>query len=270
MFSASRTLASLGVVVLVVTSFVALCLSAPPSSAPAQILATYSHDTNAFTQGLVFYNNTMYESTGMYGASSLRQVDFTSGNVVKSLSIDRSYFAEGLAVYQHKFYQLTWTNKVGFIYDTQLNRIGQWSYGTEGWGITHNETRFFLSDGSSNIFVVDPNTLNTVATIPVTEEQNNGARVAIRNLNELEYINGYIWANVWMTTRIVVIDPRTGYVVHVVTVDELKRQSGGDVANGIAYNFATQKLYVTGKYWSRLFEIAYPKFSTQTAIHHHL
>jgi len=256
---------------LVAISFAAICQSAPPSIAPAKILETYNHDTDAFTQGLVFFNNTMFESTGMYGASTFRQVNYTTGNVIKSLSIDRTYFAEGLVEFNDLFYQLTWQNKIGFIYDTTMTRVGQWTYPTEGWGITHNRTHMFLSDGSSTIYVIDPKTMSTIATIPVTEQVSSGQRNAVRNLNELEYIDGYIWANVWLTTRIVIIDPLTGYVVHVVTVDELKRQSGGDVANGIAYNPVTNNLYLTGKYWSKLFQIEYPKFvSKRQQIHHHL
>jgi len=232
-------------------------VTADPVPITPVILNIYPHDTNAFTQGLVFHNNTLYESTGLYGSSSLRRVNVTSGEVQQRLLLSSSYFAEGLTVFSEKLIQLTWTSRIAFLWDFSFSPVGNFSYPTDGWGLTHNNTHLILSDGSSTLYYLDPTTYQIVLRISVYY-MSGSSKILISNLNELEYVNGYIWANVWYSTRVAIIEPDTGIVVAWVVLDELQREGGGGgerVANGIAYNSITDKLYLTGKLWSKLFEI---------------
>jgi glutaminyl-peptide cyclotransferase len=215
----------------------------------------YPHDPGAFLQGLLWHNGFLYESTGVYGRSTLRQVDLTTGKVLKSVRLSSNLFGEGLAAVDSRLVQLTWTTKLGFVYD--LNTFAlmrRFTYDTEGWGITYDGKMLVMSDGSSNLTYLDPVTFSPVRKLPVTM---NGRPVD--NLNELEFIEGTIWANVWQTDLILCIDPATGranFYLDLKGVLPAGRRTGGeDVLNGIAYDAQKKRIFVSGKLWPRLFEI---------------
>lgn len=232
---------------------------APPSSVPSysyQIINTYPHDPNAFTQGLIYEDGILYESTGIKRTpSSLRQVDLVSGEVTQFLDVGSDFFAEGLVLWQDRLIQLTWQNRVAFVYDrNSFERLDTWEYDTEGWGITHNGRCLIMSDGSDTLYFRHPDTFAEVGRITVQDQ--NGP---VRLLNELEFINGEVWANIWQTNRIVRIDPATGQVVGNVDLtgllDPATLMQPADVLNGIAYDEENGRLFVTGKLWPTLFEI---------------
>ncbi len=219
------------------------------------VTATYPHSKDAFTEGLEFYDGVLYESTGLNGQSHLRKIDLKTGKVLKSIDIDKQYFGEGITILGNKIYQLTYQTHVGFIYDLEtFKQIGQWNYPGEGWSLTNDGKNIIMSDGTNRIQFLDPQTLTPVRTIEVTD-----AGLPLNNINELEYINGEIWSNVWMTNRIARIDPATGKVNAWLDMTGLlapNEREGVDVLNGIAFDKATNKLYVTGKLWPKIFEIA--------------
>ncbi|MFN4908507.1 MAG: glutaminyl-peptide cyclotransferase [Bacteroidota bacterium] len=233
-----------------------------PASAPApvrqysfSVVETYPHDVNAFTQGLVVNNGAFLESTGQYGFSSLRRVAIRTGKVSRLEKIDARYFAEGMTVLKGRIYVLTYLNQKGFIYDeASLQKIGEFSYFGEGWGLTTDGTHLYMSNGSNTISVHDPEGYRTLRTIGVTMDGN-----PVANLNELEWIKGEIWANVWQTEKILRIDPSTGRVTGVVDMSGLlpasKRTATTDVLNGIAWDANNDHLYVTGKNWPSVFRI---------------
>lgn len=232
---------------------------APPGSVPSysyQIINSYPHDPNAFTQGLVYVDGVLYESTGIKRTpSSLRQVDLVSGEVTQFLDVGSDFFAEGLVLWQDRLIQLTWQNQVAFVYDKEsFELLDTWEYETEGWGITHNGRCLIMSDGSDTLYFRDPDTFAEVGRITVQDQ--NGP---VRLLNELEFINGELWANIWQTNRIVRIDPTTGQVVGNVDLtgllDPATLTQPADVLNGIAYDGENGRLFVTGKLWPTLFEI---------------
>lgn len=236
-----------------------LSVNVKSASAPASytytVVKTYPHDTHAYTQGLLFDGNTLYEGTGQKGISDLRIVDLTSGRVVKSTPLPNEIFGEGVTILGDKIYQLSWQEQRGFIYDRKkLEKLGEFTYAGEGWGLTTDGTLLLLSDGTNAIRRFDPKTLTEVSRIEVYD--NTGA---VDKLNELEYIDGEIWANVYMTDRVVRIDPETGKVLGSINFSNLLPKAdyteGTDVLNGIAYHKATGKIYVTGKNWPKLFEI---------------
>jgi len=217
------------------------------------VVNTYYHNQSHFTQGLEIVDGFLYEGTGLNGESALMKKDLFSGKIIQYLHIDYDYFGEGITIFNNKIYQLTWQSKIGFIYEkNSFKKIGSWNYNYEGWGITHDDQYLIVSDGTSLIRFLDPNgnLTNPVKTITVKKRETQ-----IRHLNELEYIEGYIWANVWMTHEIVVIDPNNGQVRAIINLKNIRKTSEGDVLNGIAYNKDTDKLYVTGKKWKNLFEI---------------
>lgn len=219
------------------------------------VLNRFPHDRNAFTQGLVVVGDRFIESTGLNGKSSLRRVEITSGKVLKKVDISREYFAEGMTVFKNKIYQLTWKNQRGFIYDLNtFEKIGEFSYDGEGWGLTHDDTNLILSDGTNKIRFLDPETFKVVRTIEVL---NQGATE--NNLNELEYIKGEIYANIWQTDFIVRIDPKTGKMLGLIDCTGLlapeERDANTDVLNGIAYDASGNRLFVTGKNWPFVYEI---------------
>jgi glutaminyl-peptide cyclotransferase len=226
-----------------------------PKEYSFRIINSFPHDIRAFTQGLVFDNGFLYESTGQYGQSTLRKVDLETGQVLRSLSLDRDLFGEGLCVHEGKLYQLTWKSRVGFIYDKEtfrvLNRV---YYDTEGWGLTSDGTNLLKSDGSHNIYILDPQYFSEVGRIEVFDH--NGK---INNLNELEFRDGLIYANVYGTDEIVRIDRETGRVNSIIDLtgllDRRYHHPRLDVLNGIAYDHLNDRLFVTGKNWPRLFEI---------------
>jgi glutamine cyclotransferase len=215
----------------------------------------YPHDRAAFTQGLIFKDGILWESTGQFGASSLRKVDLKTGRVLKLIPVPREFFAEGMTVFHDKVYQLTWQSQKGFIYKPDdFTKTGEFQYTGEGWGLTHDKDSLIMSDGTNQIRFLDPETFAVRRTISVFE---NGQ--PLRELNELEYVKGEIYANVWQTDRIVRIDPRDGRLTGTVDLTGLlpvaDQDAETDVLNGIAYDEATDRLFVTGKLWSKLFEI---------------
>jgi glutamine cyclotransferase len=220
-----------------------------------RVLNTFPHDPEAFTQGLVIDGVTMYEGTGRWGESSLREVVLETGAVVRNLPLDAQYFGEGIAVFGDKIYQLTWQEQTGFVYDKNTFELLQtFSYPHEGWGITDDGQRLIVSDGTATIRFWDPNTLQETGQILVQDVDG-----PVNRLNELEYINGEIWANVWLTDLIARIDPETGRVVGWVDLagilDPDTLTQPVDVLNGVAFDEANNRLFVTGKLWPALFEI---------------
>jgi glutamine cyclotransferase len=232
--------------------------SPQPSPVPVytyRVANTYPHDRAAFTQGLVFEEGLLYEGTGLRGRSTLRLVELDTGNVLKLYSLPVQLFGEGVTVYGDKIFQLTWQAHIGFVYDKDsFELLQEFEYPTEGWGITHDDQRLIMSDGTSALHFLDPETLEEVGQIEVYDQ--NGP---VTRLNELEYIHGKVYANVWKADRIVMIDPQTGQVTGWVDLTGLL--SGGDrvppvdVLNGIAYDAENERLFVTGKLWPKIFEI---------------
>jgi glutamine cyclotransferase len=220
-----------------------------------EIINTYPHDANAFTQGLVYYQGDLYESTGLNGQSSIRKVALQTGQVLKIVDVPTQFFGEGLALFNGRAYQLTWQSQRGFIYDLDtFDLINTFNYTGEGWGLTHNGRELIMSDGSNQLRFLDPNTFEVQRVVSVFE----GTK-ATNYLNELEYIKGEIYANVWLTDRIVRIDPQSGRVVAWIDLTGLlspaDRARGVDVLNGIAYDESGDRLFITGKLWPKLFEI---------------
>jgi glutaminyl-peptide cyclotransferase len=220
-----------------------------------RIVHTYPHDPHAYTQGLVFIDGHLYESTGLNGRSSLRMDDLATGRVLQSASVPSQYFAEGLAPWGSMLVQLTWQSHVAFVYDRfSFRLLKTLHYDCDGWGLTSDGKNLIESDGTSEIRFFDPNTFHEVRHITVTD---HGAR--IDQLNELEYIHGQIYANVWHTDRIARISPATGKVLGWINLAGLLPPGSVSdpeaVLNGIAYDAAHDRLYVTGKLWPKLFEI---------------
>ena len=231
----------------------------PPTTVPRQevveVVRALPHDPQAFTQGLIVQGARFLESTGLNGRSSLREVDIATGRVLRRVEVDPAYFAEGLTRFGDKLYQLTWQSGVGLVYDAErLIRLGEWRYAGEGWGLTHDDHALYMSDGTATIRVLDPATLETIRTFAVHDRGR-----PITRLNELEWVEGELLANVWMTDRIVVINPSTGDVTAWIDLRGLlspeDRSPETDVLNGIAYDAANAKLYVTGKLWPKVFEV---------------
>ena len=219
-----------------------------------QVVASYPHDESSYTQGLFFHDGKMYESTGQYGESTMRIVDPVTGKALKRLDFDRKYFVEGSVILDGKLYILTWTNKLVFVYDAAtLAYEKTLAYPREGWGLTTDGKQLIASDGSSRLYFMDTS-LKAQRTVTVRLNDR-----PIRYLNELEYIDGKIWANVYTSDLILVIDPSDGRVEATVDCTGLLSKPyqtrKADVLNGIAYNPADKKIYLTGKYWKRLFEI---------------
>lgn len=230
-------------------------LPPPPKQYTYEVVKSYPHDDNAYTQGLFIHNNLLYESTGQRGQSTLRKVDLPTGRVLKSVALDNQYFGEGITELNGKIYQLTWQSQKGFVYNLEtFEKIGEFTYSTEGWGITTDGTYLLMTDGSSHVRFIDPQTFKEVKSIEVYTDQG-----VVNLLNELEYINGELWANVYTQDVIVAINPATGAVTKVVDMRNLLPASlhtdNTEVLNGIAYNGQTKQLYVTGKNWPRLYEV---------------
>lgn len=222
---------------------------------PYEVVARYPHDPLAFTQGLVWSDGGFYESTGLFGRSSLRRVAFPSGDVLQQVDLPAEDFGEGLSQAGDRLVQLTWQNKRGYVYDrASLGWIGQFGYPNEGWGLTYDGTSLIQSDGSSTLTFLDPETYQPVRTLNVTM---NGRPVP--RLNELEWIEGEIWANVWLTDQIVRIDPQSGEVASYLDLTGLLpaafRTDSNAVLNGIAYDPEMRRIFVGGKLWPYLFEL---------------
>ncbi len=224
------------------------------------VVATYPHDTSSYTQGLEFYNGNLLEGTGNYGKSKLLQTDFKTGKATKEVTLDSAVFGEGITVLNDTVYQLSWKEKKVFVYTaTDFKKIKEFELNTEGWGITNDGKNLIATDGSNNLYFYDPATFRLLQTQGVTED---GAPAV--NLNELEYINGYIYANQYsISNYIFKIDPESGHVVAKLDLTDLtnrvkSKRPQADVLNGIAYNPQTKKIYVTGKWWPELYEIDFP------------
>jgi glutamine cyclotransferase len=220
-----------------------------------EVVNTFPHDTNAFTQGLIFLNGVFLESTGLNGESTLRKVDVKTGAVLKQIQVPPQYFAEGMTVLNGKIFQITWQSHEGFVYDLETFQLErQFSYDGEGWGLATDGQSLILSDGTDQIRFLDPLTFQVIRTIKVSDRGR-----LINQLNELEYIKGEIYANVWGSNFIVRIDPATGKVLGVINFAGLLAPQdyfpGMDVLNGIAYDAAGDRLFVTGKKWPKLFEV---------------
>jgi glutamine cyclotransferase len=222
-----------------------------------RVINTYPHDHKAFTQGLIYHEGVLYESTGKWGQSSLRQVDLETGQVLRIHHLPNRYFAEGMTVWQNKIIQLTWRSKIGFVYNLKnFEPLTHFTYPTEGWGMTHDGEKLIMSDGTDKLYFLNVDTFETIGFIRVRDQN-----IPIAKLNELEYIEGEIFANVWMSDLIVRISPQTGQVLGWIDLSGLKSLLSKttlpkpNVLNGIAYDRTNKRLFVTGKFWPQLFEI---------------
>ena len=222
-----------------------------------EVVGSYPHDPTAFTQGLVFHDGYLYEGTGRRGESSLRKVELESGRVLESVDLPPMFFGEGITILKQRVYQLTWQSLTGFVYDLEsFAVVGQFRQFTEGWGLTHDGGQLIMSDGSAQIYFLDPETIAPLRQIEVRDQGR-----PIDQINELEYIDGEIYANVWHSDDILRISPRTGEVLGRIDMSgiidaELIRNPEA-VLNGIAYDTVSKRTFVTGKLWPRLFEVRF-------------
>ena len=241
-----------------VWSTLVACSVVPPTNVPVytyRVKNVYPHDPSAFTQGLTYRDGFLYEGTGLRGRSSLRRVELETGEVLEQRTLLPMFFGEGIAVSNDHIYQLTWTSGVGFIYDrATMNLVREFRFGSEGWGMTHDGTRLIVSDGSAQLYFWNSETLQETGRLTVRDGGNT-----LEGLNELEFIEGEIYANIWKKDRIARISPETGKVLSWIDLTGLlphQEQYGReDVLNGIAYDEEMGRLFVTGKFWPKLFEI---------------
>jgi glutamine cyclotransferase len=217
------------------------------------VVKAYPHDTSAFTEGLVISNGSLFESTGEYGTSSLRRIDLETGRVLQEYNLADEYYGEGLTLVDGALVQLTWLNQVGFVYDANsFALMRNFSYSTQGWGLTYDGSNLIMSDGSSTLTFLNPQTYQVTRQVNVKDQNQS-----ITNINELEYINGDVYANIWMTTKIAIINPETGQVKGWIDLAGIYQPTGYDsVLNGIAYDQQTGRLLITGKNWPNLYEIS--------------
>ena len=257
----SRAVATLlvaTILLLSVSIFVFLEKGNPATTTTQQytfsVVKAYPHDQNAFTEGLFFADGYIYESTGLNGFSTLRRVNLDSGQVLQEIALPNEFFGEGITFVNDTIIQLTWQSHIGFVYGKDsLALLGNFSYPTEGWGLTFDGERLIMSDGSSSLFFLDPVTFQRVGQVQVRD-----GNASVFNLNELEYVNGDVYANVFGQLKIAVINPGTGLVKAWVDLSGLQGSagfSGGNVLNGIAYDAKEGRLFVTGKDWAQLYEI---------------
>ena len=219
------------------------------------MINTYPHDRAAFTQGLVYVDSVFYEGTGLYGASSLRKVDPETGQVLLLRGLPAQFFGEGITILGNRIYQLTWKSGAGFVYDKEsFEPVQSFTYPTEGWGLTHDGSRLIMSDGTDTLHFLDPETLEETGSVQVRDSHG-----PVIWLNELEYVEGEVFANVWQTDLVARIDPESGRVLGWIDLSGLLEPADYavpvDVLNGIAYDAETGRLFVTGKLWPKLFEI---------------
>jgi glutamine cyclotransferase len=240
-----------------VVTVMANTMSAQQKKVPVsgyRVVKVYPHDRQAFTQGLQYVDGVLYEGTGQNGQSGIRKVKLETGEVLQHQALDAKYFGEGITVWNNTIVQLTWQSEIGFVYDkATFKQTKTFTYRGEGWGLTHDGARLIMSDGSAVIRFLDPASFKEVGRLTVRE---NG--VPVKNVNELEYVKGEILANIWQTHRLARISPKTGEIVGWVDLSGLldaREAVGTDVLNGIAYDAAGDRLFVTGKWWPKLFEI---------------
>jgi glutamine cyclotransferase len=229
----------------------------PPVIYNYEVINEYPHDATAFTQGLEIHNEFFYESTGNYGKSSLRKVKMQTGEILQRVNLDKKYFAEGITILNNKIYQLTWKEEIGFVYDLETMKvIDTFRYGQsrEGWGLTHNDKFLIKSDGTESIWSLDTGNLKEVTKIEAYTDKRKAEK-----LNELEFIKGKIYANIWQQNAILIIDPVTGAIEGIANLkglqDKVGQQGDDNVLNGIAYDQAADRLFVTGKNWKKVYEI---------------
>jgi glutamine cyclotransferase len=242
-------------VALVIGSIILVLLNdnSVPVSYTYEVINEYPHDQNAFTQGLVMEEGVLYEGTGLWGNSTLRRVDLETGNVLQMYALPDEFFGEGITVFGDRIIQLTWESQKGFVYNKHsFDLLREFSYPTEGWGITNDGSQLIMSDGTANLYFLDPETFEKIGQVEVHD---NGP---VTDLNELEYINGEVYANIWGEDKIAIIDPHTGQVKGWIDLTGIYNQANRDpnsVLNGIAYDAEGERLFVTGKLWSQLFQI---------------
>lgn len=238
-----------------ISSFVTVLSDIVPRRQGYRVVNVFPHDRGSFTQGLVYYKGFLYEGTGQETRSSLRKTDLISGEVLNQHNLDSKFFGEGITVFDGKIYQLTWQTKVGFVYDLETFRmLNKFYYQTEGWGLTTMGDKLVMSDGSNIMYFIDPAMFVPVARIEVYDNKSK-----VTDLNELEYIKGEIWANIWNTDIIARIDPVSGKVLAYIDLKGIMNDPSFDtsvnVLNGIAFDSENERIFVTGKNWPKLFEI---------------
>jgi glutamine cyclotransferase len=238
-----------------ITRFVVIYSDIAPKKYGYKVIRTYPHDKDAFTQGLFYDNGELFEGTGQESGSTLREVELETGKVIRQHNLDDSLFGEGIALYRNRIYQVTWKSKVGFVYDkSDFKLINKIYYPTQGWGLTTMNDKIVMSDGSNVLYFYEPDMFTVISKIEVYDNEKKRD-----SLNELEYINGEIWANIWINDHIARIDPATGKVLGYINLKGIlppsDRDANTDVLNGIAYDKAGNRIFVTGKNWPKLFEI---------------
>jgi glutamine cyclotransferase len=218
------------------------------------VVTVYPHDRNAFTEGLVIEKGVLYESTGLYGNSTLRRIELETGKILQTYVLANQYFGEGITILGDTIIQLTWQSHIGFVYDKHsFELLRNFSYPTEGWGLTNNGSTLIMSDGTATLYFLDPETFEKVGQIEVHDDAG-----PVANLNELEYVHGQVYANIWGQDKIAVINPQTGQVsgwIDLTGINKQETQGKNMVLNGIAYDVESDRLFVTGKMWSQLFQI---------------
>ena len=244
-----------GRAVTVITRFMIIVADTPPKRFGYRVINSYPHDREAFTQGLFYDHGSLYESTGQETHSSLREVELTTGKVLRQLNLNSDLFGEGITLYNDLIYQVTWTSKVGFVYEeSTFKQINKFYYQTEGWGLTTLNNRIVMSDGTNSLYFFEPEMFTVVSRLEVYDNEKK-----VDKLNELEYINGEIWANIWMTDLIARIDPVSGkvngYIDMKGILNDPDTNTKINVLNGIAFDREENRIFVTGKNWPRLFEI---------------
>lgn len=252
-----RQLLSVLLIIVILASSIILFVvltGKPANSEPVyytyNVVNTYPHDENAFTEGLVYENGSLYESTGRYGSSTLRRVNLETGEVLQLYTLPSMYFGEGIAIFEDKITQLTWTEHKGFVYDKDsFELLQEFNYSSQGWGITYDGNQLIMSNGSSTLTFLDPETFEKIGQVEVHDT------APVTNINELEYVNGKIYANIWMEEKIAIINPQTGQVEGWIDLSGIQNHDVDNVLNGIAYDAEGNRLFVTGKRWPHLFEI---------------
>jgi glutamine cyclotransferase len=238
-----------------ITRFMIIYSDIVPKRNGYKVIHTYPHDKNAFTQGLVYDNGVLFEGTGQETGSTLREVELETGNVIRQHNLESSLFGEGITLYRDRIYQVTWENKVGFVYEkSTFNVINKIYYPTQGWGLTTIDDKIIMSDGTNVLNFFEPEMFTVVSRIEIYDNERK-----VDQLNELEYINGEIWANIWNTDLIARIDRVSGKVIAYIDLKgilpESERNPDTDVLNGIAYDQLDKRIFITGKKWPKLYEI---------------